>query len=298
MSHVHTGSAAGAYQGRLVIVLLLALAVLVLQFVGGLVTNSLALLADAGHVLTDAGGVALALFAIWLGGRPATIARTYGLYRVEIMAAALNAVALFAIAGFVLYEAWGRLSSEPEIQSGPMLVIAALGLAANVVSMLVLRNAQEHSLNMRGAYLEVMADTLGSIAVIGAAVVIGLTGFTQADAIASGIIGLLIVPRTWSLLRQATDVLLEASPRGVDMEEVRRHILETPGVGGVHDLHAWTITSGMNVVSAHIVIEDDARSGAVLDQLSSCLSGDFDISHSTFQLEPQDRQPLETAAHR
>jgi cobalt-zinc-cadmium efflux system protein len=178
-----------------------------------------------------------------------------------------------------------------------MLLVAVVGLLANSTSLWLLREGQARSLNLRGAYLEVLGDLLGSLAVIVAAGVITLTGFRRADPIASALIGLLILPRTWKLLKDATDVLLEATPRGVDLEEVRRHIVETLGVADVHDLHAWSITSGMNVVSAHVVIDGSAGASAVLDRLCSCLSGDFDIEHSTFQLELQDRRRIEEAAH-
>jgi cobalt-zinc-cadmium efflux system protein len=178
-----------------------------------------------------------------------------------------------------------------------MLVFALVGLIANAVSLLLLRNAQKESLNMRGAYLEVMGDLAGSVAVIVAAVVIAVTGWTGADTAASVLIGLLILPRTFSLLRDATNVLLEATPKGVDMEHVRAHILEAPGVVDCHDLHAWTITSGMNVVSAHVILADGADPVATLDALCACLSDDFDIEHSTFQLETADRRRLEERSH-
>ena len=296
MPHAH-GSAGAAHRSRLAIVFAITLTVFVIELVGGLVADSLALMADAGHMLTDVVVIGLALGAIWFGARPATQQRTYGFLRLEILAAVINAVLLFGIAAYVLYEAWQRLSEPPDIQSGLMLAVAVLGLAANGVSMWILRDAKESSLNMRGAYLEVLGDMLGSIAVIVAAVVIALTGWVAADAVASVAIGILIIPRTWHLLREAIDVLLEASPRGVDMTEVRRHILEAPGVADVHDLHAWTITSGLNVVSAHVVLDESADPPEVLNHLCQCLSGNFDIEHSTFQLETADRRRLEEAAH-
>jgi cobalt-zinc-cadmium efflux system protein len=297
MPHVHGSSAAAAHRSRLVIVFAITLTVFVIELVGGLMADSLALMADAGHMLTDVVGIGLALGAIWFAARPATQQRTYGFLRLEILAAVINAVLLFGIAAYVLYEAWQRLSEPPEIQSGLMLAVAIVGLAANGLSMFLLRDAQRSSLNMRGAYLEVMGDLLGSIAVIVAAIVITVTGWVGADAVASAFIGILIVPRTWHLLREALDVLLEASPRGVDMTEVRRHILEAPGVADVHDLHAWTITSGLNVVSAHVVLDEAADPPEVLNHLCQCLSGNFDIEHSTFQLETADRRRLEEAAH-
>lgn len=296
MPHAH-GSPTAANRSRLVVVLLLGFGVLVVEVAGAFAANSLALLADAGHVLTDVVGVGLALLAIWFAGRPATSARTFGFVRLEILAAVANAVLLFGVAGYVIYEAWRRLSQPPEVASGLMLAVALVGLAANAAALFVLRDAQRTSLNMRGAYLEVMGDVAGSAAVIVAAVVIVATGWTPADAVASVVIGVLILPRTVSLLRDATDILLEASPKGVDMEHVRRHILDAPGVVDCHDLHAWTITSGMNVVSAHVVLEEQANPAAALEALSTCLAEDFDIEHSTFQLETVDRRRLEERSH-
>jgi cobalt-zinc-cadmium efflux system protein len=296
MAHDH-GSAAVAYRGRLGAVLGLSLAILALELIGGIAANSLALLADAGHMLTDVAGVGMALLAIWFAGRSPTNGRSFGYLRVEILAAVTNAFLLFGVAAFILFEAWRRLSDPPEIASGLMLAVALVGLAANAGSLFLLRHAQRESLNMRGAYLEVLGDFVGSAAVILAAVIIALTGWTAADAVASALIGLLILPRTFSLLREATDVLLEATPKGVEMDHVRRHILEAPGVVDCHDLHAWTITSGMNVVSAHVVVAEGADTAATLDALCACLSDDFDIEHSTFQLETADRRRLEERSH-
>ena len=290
-------SAARANARRLIAVLGLSLSVLAVEIAGGLASHSLALLADAGHVFTDAAGIGLALLAIWVGSRPANTERTYGYLRLEILAAVANAVLLFGVAAFILYEAWRRLSAPPEIHSQLMLGVALVGLVINGVSLWLLRHAQAKSLNMRAAYLEVMGDLAGSAAVIAAAVVIAATGWARADAVASVAIALLILPRTWALLRDATDVLLEATPKGVSMDEVRAHILDAPGVAGVHDLHAWTITSGVNVVSAHVVLGPEADGPAALEFLCDCLSGHFDIEHSTFQLEFSDRRSLEGAAH-
>jgi cobalt-zinc-cadmium efflux system protein len=296
VTHVHA-TAAGPHRQRLVAVFGLTLTVFVVEVVGALASGSLALLADAGHMFTDVVGIGLALGAMWVAGRPPTDSRTFGFLRLEIVAAAINAVLLFGVAAYVLLEAWRRLAEPPEVASGLMLGVALLGLAVNAASLLLLRDAQHRSLNMRGAYLEVMGDLAGSVTVIVAAVVITLTGWLPADPIASAVIGLLILPRTFSLLREALDVLLEATPKGVDIEEVRRHIVDAPGVADVHDLHAWTITSGMNVLSAHVVLDKAADPPAVLDELCRCLSGDFDIEHSTFQLETSDRRRLEEAHH-
>lgn len=297
MGHGQGQSAARAGRGRLLAVFLISLAVLVVEVVGGLVTGSLALLADAGHMLTDVAGIGLALLAIWFAGRPATPERTFGHYRFEILAAVVNAVLLFGVAVVVLVEAWRRLADPPEIASGWMLAVALVGLAANASSVWLLRHGQAESLNLRGAYLEVLGDLFGSAAVVVAAVVIQVTGFRAADALASVLLGVLILPRTWRLLRDAVDVLLEATPKGVDLAAVRRHILEAPGVADCHDLHVWTITSGMDVVSAHVVLEPDAHGPAVLDWLSACLGDHFDIEHSTFQLEQPEHRGHEGATH-
>jgi cobalt-zinc-cadmium efflux system protein len=298
MAHDHAHSAAAAHRGRLTAVFAVTLVILVVELVGAALSGSLALLADAGHVLTDGAGVGLALLAIRFAARPATPQRTFGYYRLEILAAVANAVLLFGVAGFVLVEAWRRLSEPPAVASGLMLAVAAVGLVANAVSMWLLRDGQRTSLNMRGAYLEVWGDLLGSVAVLAAAVVIALTGFRAADPIASAVIAVAIVPRTWRLLREAVDVLLEAAPKGVDLAEVRRHLVETPGVTDVHDLHAWTITSGLPVLSVHVVLERDADAGKVLDGLGACLAGHFDIEHSTFQLELPEHRGHEGATHR
>lgn len=291
-------SAAHRDRKRLAIVLVVGLVVLAVEVIGALLTGSLALLADAGHMASDVAGVGLALGAIWLASRPPSDTRTYGWYRAEILAATINAVVLLLLSAFILWSAWGRLFSTPEIASGPMLVIALIGGVANLLSLWLLHDAQGRSLNMRGAYLEVLGDLLGSAAVVVAAVIILTTGFVAADAIASAIIVILIIPRAWHLLREATDVLLQAAPRGLDMDEVRRHLLETPGVQDVHDLHAWTLTSGLPVLSAHVVVDEDISSVAVLDEMCACLAGDFDVGHSTIQLEPRDRRPAEQQAHR
>jgi cobalt-zinc-cadmium efflux system protein len=298
MGHDHHRSATAAHRGRLSAVFAITVAVLVVEVAGAALSGSLALLADAGHVLADGAGIGLALLAIRFAARPASPQRTFGYYRLEILAAVVNAVLLFGVAGFVLVQAWRRLTEPPEVASGLMLAVAAAGLAANAFSMWLLRDGQQHSLNLRGAYLEVWGDLLGSVAVLAAAAVIALTGFLAADPIASALIGVLILPRTWRLLREAVDVLLEAAPKGVNLAEVRQHLVETPGVTGVHDLHAWTITSGLPVLSVHVVLERGADAGKVLDGLGDCLAGHFDIEHSTFQLEQPEHRGHEGATHR
>lgn len=300
--HDHThGTATARHRRRLILVLVLTLSVVGVQVVGGLVSGSLALLADAGHMLTDATGVAIALIASVLAARPATNARTYGLQRAEILAALANAVLLGVLAVWVIVEAVGRWNDPPEVASGLMLAVAVAGALANLASLLVLRGAREDSLNVRGAYLEVFGDLVGSVAVIIAAIAIATTGYTRADVIASIGIGLFILPRAWSLLRDVLDVLLEATPKDMDLDTVREHIRGVPRVVDVHDLHAWTITSGVPVLSAHVVVDqeciDAGRTGAVLDQLTACLGEHFDTDHCTFQVEPVGHGAHETRQH-
>ncbi|MGH3344805.1 MAG: cation diffusion facilitator family transporter [Carbonactinosporaceae bacterium] len=294
-------SAGATYRRRLIAVLAITSVVLVAQIAGGLYTGSLALLADAGHLFTDVAGIGLSLLALHFGSRPATPERTYGYFRLEILAAVANAVLLFGVTVVVSVEAVRRFAAPPDVAGGPMLAIALLGLVANGAALLLLRKGQRHSLNLRGAYLEVLGDLLGSLAVIGAAVTIALTGFGLADPVASLLIALMILPRTYGLLREAVDVLLEAVPKGVDLAEVRQHIVGTPGVLDVHDLHAWTITSGLPVLSAHVVVDGptlhDGRSGQLLDALHACLAGHFDVEHSTFQIEPAGHVDHEGARH-
>jgi cation diffusion facilitator family transporter len=304
MGHGHSHApttAGGGHRRPLAVVLGLTLAVLAAEVVGAVLSGSLALLADAGHMATDAAGLALALAAVSLAQRPARGRRTFGWQRVEILAAVANGLLLLAVAGYVLVEAIRRIGQPPEIDSGLMLVVASVGLVVNLASVAVLHRGRDASLNMRGAYLEVLADALGSVAVIVAAVVIATTGWTPADIVASVVIGCLVVPRAWHLLRDAFDVLLEAAPRGVDLGDVRQHILGVDGVLDVHDLHAWTITSGLPVLSAHVVVTDEAlaagHGGRVLDALCSCLGEHFDLEHCTFQLEAAAHAGHESPVH-
>jgi cobalt-zinc-cadmium efflux system protein len=282
---------------RLVAVFVITTGVLLLELTGGFAANSLALIADAGHVAADTVGVGLALGAIWIASRPPSEERTYGFYRAEILAAVVNALLLFGIAAFVLWEAWRRLLEPPAIAEGLMIAVALLGAVGNLVSLRLLHGAQRESLNMRGAYLEVLGDFLGSIVVIVAGVIISVTGLTIADSLASAVIALLILPRTWRLLRDAIDVLLEATPRGMRLAQVREHLLRAEGVVDVHDLHVWTITSGMKVASAHVVLRDGAKPASVLEELNECLADDFDVEHSTIQLETEDRRRYEEGHH-
>ncbi|MBM7090730.1 cation transporter [Streptomyces sp. SID9913] len=285
------GTASAAYRGRLRAALAITLGVMVVQIVGGLLADSLALVADAAHMATDAVGLGVALLAIHFANRPPSERRTFGLARAEILAALANCLLLLVVGGYVLYEAVERFVTPADTKGGVALVFGAIGLAANLVSLMLLMRGQKESLNVRGAFLEVAADALGSVAVILAAVVIVTTGWTAADPIASLVIALMIVPRTVKLLRETLDVLLEAAPKDVDMAQVRAHILATDGVEDVHDLHAWTITSGMPVLSAHVVVSPEVLNALghekMLHELQSCLGDHFDVEHCTFQLEPR-----------
>jgi len=270
---------------------------MVAEVVGGLATRSLALISDAAHMGTDVLGLGMALAAVHLAERPGPSERTFGTYRLEVLAALANGVLLFAVGGYILFEAWRRLVSPPEILGLPMLIVAFVGLLVNLISFRLLLDGSRESLNVKGAFLEVLSDLLGSVGVIAAAIVVATTGWRYADPIIAAGIGLFILPRTWKLCAHAVRILMEAAPAGVDLEEVRAHIREAEGVADVHDLHAWTITSGMNVVSAHVVLDDSADPSAVLECLTSCLAGDFDIEHSTFQLESSDRRRIEESSH-
>jgi cobalt-zinc-cadmium efflux system protein len=282
---MHHGGAGEQHWRRLAAALGVSATILIVEVVAGFMSNSLALLADAGHLLADVVGIGLSLAAIAIASRPRTAGRTFGFYRLEIVVASLNAVILLGIGIVVVVEAVHRLVAPPEVASSLVVAVAFFALGANGLSLRFLAQGREASLNVRAAYLEVYGDLLGAGAVLVAGLVIALTGWSQADAVASIVIALLIVPRTVTLLRDSVDVLLEATPKGVDLATVERHIFEAPGVRDVHDLHAWTITSGMNVVSAHVVLEPEANPGTILDHLGLCLSDDFDIDHSTFQLE-------------
>lgn len=264
------------------------------EVVGGLVTNSLALLADAAHMLTDVGGLGLALFAAWMSSKPATPGRTYGYYRVEILAALANAVVLFLMAFFILYEAYRRFREPPEVSSLPMMAVAAVGFAVNVIGIMMLRKASSESLNMKGAYLEVVGDLLGSIGVLIAGVVMLTTGWYYADPLFSVVIGLFILPRTWGLLSDAVGVLLEGTPAGIDLAAVRDAIGRVPGVAGVHDLHVWAITSGVNALSVHVAMAAGGDLGGVLTRVREAVTGTFPIAHVTVQAEPPGYDERET----
>lgn len=283
--HTHEVSASGKNKKPLMIVLGLTTAYMFAEVVGGFMTNSLALLADAGHMLTDVGGLALALMAIKFAERPATPERTYGYYRVEILAALTNAVVLIGISIFILYEAYGRFRNPPEVQSSSMLVIAAFGLVINVGGVFILRSGSKESLNMKGAYFEVLSDMLTSVGVIIAGVIMLTTGWYYADPLISAGIGLFILPRTWLLLKDAVGVLLEGTPSDVNITSLRESLSKTEGVAEIHDLHVWSLTSGVNALSVHAVLAEGAEHDEVLKRVHDCCNTEFKIVHVTAQTE-------------
>ncbi|BBL79066.1 MAG: cation diffusion facilitator family transporter [Actinomycetota bacterium] len=294
-AHSHAVSAGGRHKGRLYVVLALTGSYMFAEVIGGILTGSLALLADAGHMLTDVFGISMALIAIKLGERPASDRRTFGYYRTEVLAALTNAVILVVVAIYILYEAYRRFQDPPDVLGGWMMVVAVIGLAVNLVGMFILVKGAGESLNVKGAYLEVLGDTLGSIGVIVASLIIIFTGWYPADPIIGVGIGLFIIPRAYNLLKESVNVLLEGTPKDLDLGEVREALEKLPGVVRVHDLHAWTITSGMNAMSGHLVVEDMNRSSDILTGAQKLLHDRFDIEHSTIQIEPVDfEEPAET----
>lgn len=304
-SHTHGSGGQGgeSNQGRLAVALCITLAVFVCQVIGSLLTGSLALLFDSAHVLTDAGGLAMALLAARLMARPSTDRRTWGFARAEVLAATAQAAILLAVGLVVLVEGIKRLFNPAEIASQEMIVFGVIGLVGNIVSLLVLLGGRSKNFNMRAAFLEVMNDALGSVAVIVAAIVIATTGWMQADAIVAMLIGVLILPRTVKLLLETVGVLLESTPDGLDLGEVRAHILELEHVHEVHDLHASQIATGLPILSAHVVLDaecfHDGHAPMMLDALQACVAEHFQVSieHSTFQLEPVGHADHELAAH-
>jgi cobalt-zinc-cadmium efflux system protein len=283
--HRHTHSSRHKY--RLWAVLGLSASFMVVQVVVGWWTNSLALLADAAHLFVDTAGVGLSLLAVWFAERPATAEKTYGYYRVEILAALVNGVVLCVLALVILFEAWERLGTRHEVAAGPVLLVAVAGLGVNLLAARLLHAGAGESLNVRSAYLEVLGDALSSAAVIAAAIVILVTGWTLADALASAAIGLMILPRTYALLKQAVNVLLEGVPAHLDLAEIEEALRGAAGVKRVHDLHVWTLTSGREAMSAHVEVERGTPPARVLDDLHLILHARFGIDHTTIQIETQ-----------
>jgi len=283
--HRHTHSS--RHKRRLRAVFALSASFMVVQVAVGWWANSLALLADAAHLFVDAAGVGLSLLAVWFAEKPATAEKTYGYYRVEILAALVNGVVLCVLAIAILVEAWDRLRVPHEVSAGPVLVVAVAALGVNLLAASLLHAGAGESLNVRGAYLEVLGDALSSAAVIVAAWVMLITGWTAADALASGAIGLLILPRTFALLRQAVNVLLEGVPAHLDLAEIEAALCGARGVRRVHDLHVWTLTSGREAMSAHVEVEAGTAADRILDELHLVLHARFGIDHTTIQVETE-----------
>jgi len=294
MGHNHTQSAGSRNKRGLAIVFGLTSLYLIVEVIGGFLTKSLALLADAGHMLTDVAGVGLALLAIRFAERPATPERTYGYYRFEILAALTNAVVLILISLYILYEAYQRFLHPPEVESKGMLGVAAVGLVVNLIGMYILRTGSKESLNMKGAYFEVLSDMLTSIGVIVAGVIMLTTGWYYADPIISAGIGLFILPRTWALLKDAVGVLIEGTPSDVNVAALREGLSRVEGVAAVHDLHVWSLTSGVNAASFHAVMSDGAEHGELLARLHDHVTKNFEIDHVTVQVERGDFAKHET----
>lgn len=284
MSGDHAIPTGADNERRLKIALGLTGTFLIVEVVGGLLTGSLALLSDAAHMLTDFMALLVALVAIRIGKRAADSKRTYGYKRFEILAAALNAVVLFLVAFYILYEAYQRFQSPPDIEAGWMMAVAAVGLVVNIISMRMLAQSSEHSLNVKGAYLEVLSDMVGSIGVIIAALIIKFTGWWQVDPILAVLIGFWILPRTWKLLSESLNILLEGVPLGIDMDKLRADLTAIPGVMEVHDLHVWAITSGNNSLTAHLLLRSDAANVALMEQAQAVVKA-HKIDHSNFQIE-------------
>ncbi len=290
-------SAAVQNRRALIITFALTFSYFVVEVVGGILTNSLALLADAAHMLTDVFGLGLALFATWISQKPATPGKTYGYYRFEILAALTNAIVLIFISFYILYEAYYRFKSPPEVASLPMMLIALVGLGINLIGLWILRTGAKESLNLQGAFLEVVSDALGSIGVIVAGLIIFFTGWYYADPLFSVLIGLFVLPRTYKLLTQAVNVLLEGTPAHINVAAVEQAMLKLNGVAAIHDLHVWTITSGIEALSAHVVLNQGADSEAAtefLDTLNAALKREFGVDHTTIQIEHLSRSDRET----
>lgn len=300
-SHSHgqslakTESGARRHRSSLAWALGLTVTYMVAEVIGGLITGSLALLADAAHMLTDAGGLGLALVAIRFAERPATPQRTYGYLRAEILSALLNAVVLLVLTVYILYEAYKRFLTPSEILSGPMLAVACVGLVVNLISMRLLAAGSSESLNVQGAYFEVLSDMLGSLGVIVAALIVMWTGWTLADPIIGAGIGLFIVPRTWRLLKQAMHILIEGTPPEIDMTLLEQSLREISGVTAVHELHVWTITSGFDAMSGHLVVRDIATARDVLRSARQLMKERFKIDHVTIQVEDEELRGREAA---
>jgi cobalt-zinc-cadmium efflux system protein len=285
--HDHRGDGA-ANQRRLLFALALAASYMIAEVIGGLWTGSLALLADAGHMLSDVFALAMSVIAIRIAQRPPTASRTYGYYRSEILAALGHGVLLVCVSLAIFWEAWERIGQAREIQAGPMLAVAAGGLVVNLIGLSILSHGKHDNLNVRGAWLHVLSDAFGSIGAIAAGCAIWFWGWNWADTAASITIGLLVIHSSWALLREALDILMEAAPAHIDVPEIHNEIVALAGVDAVHDLHVWTITSGLVALSGHVVASDGQEHGPLLQTVCDHLHARFGIDHSTIQIEASD----------
>jgi cobalt-zinc-cadmium efflux system protein len=289
MAHHHNGvSHVDAESSRaLLINLIIVVVVMIAEIVGGLLSNSLALVGDAGHMLVDALALGLAILALSLARRPATTTRTFGFHRAEIMAALINGAILVVVSTFVFYEAYQRIKEPPEVKSGLMLVIASIGLVANLAGIWFLRKTREANLNIRAAFWHVLGDTISSVGVVAAGIIIALTGWTYADPIIAIVIGIIILYGAVQLVRESTDILLEAVPKGIDLNEVTRTLRAVEGVKEIHDVHVWTITSGIYALSTHLFIQDQmlSRTREIINTVNRQMAERFNITHTTLQVE-------------
>jgi cobalt-zinc-cadmium efflux system protein len=270
---------------KLKLVLLLISSYIIVEFISGLLTGSLALIADAGHMLADAGGLTLALFAINFSSKPATPQRTYGFYRIEILAALANSAVLILVSIYIIYDAYERIIEPPQIKGTALIIVGTIGLVVNLVGMYILKGHVSESLNIEGAYLEVLKDTLGSVGVVVVGVITSISEFYLIDPIISVGLAFYILPRTWSLMKKSINILMEGVPINISYDEVKKAILQIKGVTGIFDIHIWTITSGMDAITAHVVVSDPSKSQIILKEISSMLEKRFKITHTTIQIE-------------
>ncbi len=294
--HHHHGPTREGNKKGLTIALAITTGIMLLEFFGGLITNSLALLSDSGHMLSDASSLALSLAAMWFAARPASPNKTFGFYRFEILAALFNGVSLFLIAGFIVYEAYGRFFEPPTVASGSMMLIALIGLLANLLSAwsLMKQGDVKDNVNLRSAYLHVLGDALGSVGAILAGIVMYFFDWYVADPIISVVVALLILKSAWGIIKHTLHILMEGTPITIDQQEVYKALEEIPGVINIHDLHIWTITSGLDSLSCHILIEDNQDSQVILQEAITKIENIFKIKHTTIQVEKSDLQHAET----
>ena len=287
MSTETTTSAGNKHNKSLKIVFSITFVYFIVEVIVGFMSNSLALLSDAAHMLTDVAGQVLALFAIWMASKPRNSKKTYGYLRTEIFSALINAIVLIFISGYILYEAWQRFQDPPKVAGFSMLIVASIGLIINLISMKILKSGSEESINIKGAFLEVVADMLSSIAVIIAGIIILSTGWLLIDPIISALIGLFILPRTFGLLKESVDILLEGVPKDVNYDAVEKYISKNPGVDSIHDLHIWSLTSGVNALSGHIIMKPETtitEMNDIIFEIKKGLNSSYKISHTTLEV--------------